>query len=283
LEAYDISAVADGHATVFIRWGMGPTNASITFPGWNIDDVQIWGVTLATTCTPTTPPGACCIAESAISEPTGMAANRYISLIPGNPGRNTALRVKLISMHHPDPPNVPPNMSPNFSSFEGEYRWAGPPGTYEDSQVNNTHFVAAHLQCSPYFADWGSMGQIYIYGAEVVPDSIYEFQAVVEVCGTVDESLYSSDLSMSTGRWGDVVQPYQAPSPAPLSQPNISDITAIVDKFKDRPSAIVKPRAQLQGNSVNPASAISISDVALCVDAFKGLVYSFSGPTSCGN
>ncbi|HVP12690.1 MAG TPA: hypothetical protein VMV94_16050, partial [Phycisphaerae bacterium] len=44
-QTYDISAVADSHATVYIRWGMGPTTAdSTTYPGWNIDDVQIWGI-----------------------------------------------------------------------------------------------------------------------------------------------------------------------------------------------------------------------------------------------
>jgi hypothetical protein len=43
-QVYDISAVADGQATVYIRWGMGSTNGSITYPGWNIDDVEIWGI-----------------------------------------------------------------------------------------------------------------------------------------------------------------------------------------------------------------------------------------------
>ena len=27
---------------VYLRWGMGPTNYSVTYPGWNIDDVEIW-------------------------------------------------------------------------------------------------------------------------------------------------------------------------------------------------------------------------------------------------
>jgi len=40
---YDISAVADGQSTVYIRWIMGPTDLSITYSGWNIDDVQIIG------------------------------------------------------------------------------------------------------------------------------------------------------------------------------------------------------------------------------------------------
>jgi hypothetical protein len=44
LQAYDISAVADQQSTVYIRWAMGTTNNSVTYCGWNIDDVEIWGV-----------------------------------------------------------------------------------------------------------------------------------------------------------------------------------------------------------------------------------------------
>ena len=39
----DISTVADNQPTVYLRWGMGPTDGSVTYPGWNIDDVEIWG------------------------------------------------------------------------------------------------------------------------------------------------------------------------------------------------------------------------------------------------
>jgi hypothetical protein len=41
---HDISQWADNQATVWIRWGMGPTDSSVTYPGWNIDDIEIWGV-----------------------------------------------------------------------------------------------------------------------------------------------------------------------------------------------------------------------------------------------
>ncbi len=40
----NIAAPADGHDTVYIRWGMGPTDHSVTYPGWNVDDVEIWGL-----------------------------------------------------------------------------------------------------------------------------------------------------------------------------------------------------------------------------------------------
>jgi hypothetical protein len=44
LQAYDISAVADGQPTVFLRWTMGSTDGSWHYCGWNIDDVEIWAV-----------------------------------------------------------------------------------------------------------------------------------------------------------------------------------------------------------------------------------------------
>ena len=40
---YDISSVADDQPTVYIRWTMGPTDGSVTYPGWNIDDVCLLG------------------------------------------------------------------------------------------------------------------------------------------------------------------------------------------------------------------------------------------------
>jgi C1A family cysteine protease len=37
----DISAVADSQATVYLRWMMTVDNATYTFGGWNIDDIQL--------------------------------------------------------------------------------------------------------------------------------------------------------------------------------------------------------------------------------------------------
>ena len=36
-------AVGDGQATLYFRWGLGPTDDSVVYPGWNIDDVQVTG------------------------------------------------------------------------------------------------------------------------------------------------------------------------------------------------------------------------------------------------
>ena len=42
-KTYSIAAVADNQPTVYIRWGMGSTDTSVTYPGWNIDDIEILG------------------------------------------------------------------------------------------------------------------------------------------------------------------------------------------------------------------------------------------------
>jgi hypothetical protein len=38
---YDISGVADGESSVYLRWTMGATDSSLRFTGWNLDDVEI--------------------------------------------------------------------------------------------------------------------------------------------------------------------------------------------------------------------------------------------------
>ena len=43
LESHDISAFADDEPQVYLYWVMGGTNGSVTYPGWNIDDVRVWG------------------------------------------------------------------------------------------------------------------------------------------------------------------------------------------------------------------------------------------------
>ncbi len=44
LQSYDISAVASNQPTVYIRWGYRVANGAYAYSGWNIDDIQIWGL-----------------------------------------------------------------------------------------------------------------------------------------------------------------------------------------------------------------------------------------------
>lgn len=60
LQTFDLAALADNQPAVKIRWGLGPTDGSLTYPGWNIDDIRITGIS----CTPP-PSGACCTPDGA--------------------------------------------------------------------------------------------------------------------------------------------------------------------------------------------------------------------------
>ena len=43
-QVYSLGAAADHQPTVYIRWVLGPTDVSVTYPDWNIDDVEIWAL-----------------------------------------------------------------------------------------------------------------------------------------------------------------------------------------------------------------------------------------------
>ncbi|MFH0983682.1 MAG: hypothetical protein V2A79_19380 [Planctomycetota bacterium] len=59
-QTYNIAAVADGASTLYVRWQMGPTNATTTYPGWNIDDIEVWGmVPFSRDCNGNTVPDEC--------------------------------------------------------------------------------------------------------------------------------------------------------------------------------------------------------------------------------
>lgn len=53
---YDISSIADRESAVYIRWVMGPTDEFVNASGWNIDDIEIWGVPSGPTPFPTLTP-----------------------------------------------------------------------------------------------------------------------------------------------------------------------------------------------------------------------------------
>ena len=41
--SYDLSRIADGAPALYVRWGLGPTDSSTAYGGWNIDDVLLEG------------------------------------------------------------------------------------------------------------------------------------------------------------------------------------------------------------------------------------------------
>lgn len=226
---------------------------------------------------------SCPTAAPPLAPVGGGPMNRYIALRPQNAGIDSALRVTLASLHHPDPPNVT-STPPDLSGLEGEIRWVGPPSTCTDSPNHGTSFKCAKLQCSPEFRDWSADlagATLYVTGSAVAPSSRYDVQAIADGCDVGDEADYSTALTISTARWGDVAAPFQEPSPAGLGQPNVIDIGSQVDKLKDIAAAIIKPHAQLQAADVDPAGNVTIIEVGFTVDAVKGFAYPYGIVQTC--
>lgn len=48
--SYDISAIADGQQFVYLRWTIGPTDSSVVYGGWNIDDISFSGFATQAPC-----------------------------------------------------------------------------------------------------------------------------------------------------------------------------------------------------------------------------------------
>lgn len=44
LQEFDISSVADGQSTVYVRWTHAVTSGAWVYSGWNVSNVEIWGV-----------------------------------------------------------------------------------------------------------------------------------------------------------------------------------------------------------------------------------------------
>lgn len=223
-------------------------------------------------------PDECCqVIVPPARDPGDPDKCRYIS-VPAAPPGLRAVRVRLVSLHHPNPP-YSGDVAQDFSSFEEEVRWLGPPVEYIESSSNPTIFKVSTLQCEPFYADWSTMGLVHVDGREIVPSSSYDVQWITDGCLESSESSYSAPLTILTTRWGDVEVAFNPPSPT--TQPDLTDIFALVNKFRGVPGAIIKARALLAGNIPNPASDLSFTQIADCVDAFRGRGFPYAGPASC--
>ena len=219
-------------------------------------------------------------------DPTGINKGRAISLVPpatvtAAGGGVSAIRVTLLSLHHVDPPYTGGASTP-FTLFEGQSLYVGPPVQYVESASSGTLFYASQLQCAPAYLDWSTVGLLHVMGEAVVPSSTYKVEILGASCAGRETSCsaLSAPLQVKTSRWGDVETPYNPPATDP--QPDTSDISALVNKFKSALGAPIKARALLAGGNargtMGPAEIspdMSFTHISLCVDAFKGLPYPY--------
>jgi hypothetical protein len=225
---------------------------------------------------PTNPP---------LADPSGLDKSRFISFAPGNGTAPTAIRVLLNSLHHVSPPYSTGPSTP-FTSFEGQERWVGPPSQFAESSATATPFFASVLQCAPHYRDWSTIPLLHVTGSGIVPSSTYQVENVAAACAGVEATApctaggirVSSRLEARTTRWGDVETPYNPPSTT--AQPDVSDIAAMVAKFRSAAGAPTKARvliAAMDGvGNIEMSSDLSFSHIAACVDAFRGGGYPYT-------
>jgi len=213
----------------------------------------------------------CAAAAPPTPEPSAVPKNRYLSIVPGNAGRQVALRVTLGSIA-------------GFPDAAGETRWVGPPATYpeEDSSDSTRTFTGAMLQCEPFFQDWGSVELLHVFGGDIVPHSVYDVAALSSECAASldDPAAYSAPLVVVTGVWGDVAPLFDGDDPG-APQPDFNDISSVVRKFLASPDAPIKASAQLQPDVVSPNHQVNFKDIADDVSAFVGDPYPYFGPCTC--
>ena len=139
-------------------------------------------------------------------------------------------------------------------------------------------FWAAPLQCDPYFTDWSVYGTVHICDEGIVPGGLYEIQVIDASCEPSEKAGYSEPLAVKTSKWGDLIKDCTTtPCGPPDGIVNITtDVTAVLDKFKNLPGAPAKSRGDLEPSE--PDLRINITDVTACLNAFKGFSYPFSGP-----
>ncbi|MBI1827390.1 MAG: PQQ-dependent sugar dehydrogenase [Planctomycetes bacterium] len=180
------------------------------------------------------------------------ATPRYLDVTPPVAGFPFALMVK-----------------PSCANSTAKY--VGAPDPNDIALLVDNPANAAYLRSN----QWGTT--VHVTGLDVVPSTIYEVMADY---GTPGSPALSGATETITRHPGDVVDPFNPPSPT--DQPDIRDVSAIVDGFKQVPTALPVYRLDLVGGASNgcvPQQVINISDIAAAVDAFKGLAYVC--PTPC--
>jgi hypothetical protein len=241
------------------------------------------------TCVALGVPSSCC------SGPGAGTCNktRFISFdIPANANLavETALRVKLSSLHHVSPPYTG-GPSPAFTVFEGMAVYVGPPITYISS-IEEPSWTASMTQCTPYYQNWSTVGRLHVHGSAIVPSSIYTVEHLSSACMGAEDTCtaFEPGVPINTTRWGDVETPYNPPSAT--VQPDLGDIGAMVNTYRGAQGAPIKARTLLAGSDAfgtitSLGVNLGFNHIAACVDAFRGVPYPYrmgkcaTGPGAC--
>ncbi len=267
--------------------------------------VSGWGgeagpYTLSITCSLCNPPPSPALERIPVGggQTADVTKLRAIAITAGDPGKRLAIRVTFVSL------------PPPFDVADGSSAWVGPPFLKCENSGDDSDPLSpgdcpnpssdpadvttpaaskyALLQCDPEYRDWSAEGVINIVDPFIVPGGVYEVDVIEEGCPLNDAGSYSLPLSVGTPMWGDLVgdctpRPNDGfCTPADASIDVTTDVTAVLNKFKNTGTAPLKARADVEPATVD--FLINIADVTRMLDAFRGNPYPFMpGPVPCPN
>ena len=158
--------------------------------------------------------------------------------------------------------------------------WVGPPSEVTESSglINSipdfTSFQAATLTCTPFYRDWSTLGELYVFHEGIVPDGAYRVEVVVQGCDQRRAQNFSEPLTVLNPRHGDIVTDLGARPPSlPSGSVDIVDALAVLGKFANAEGSIRKARADLEPGCLD--LKINVSDVLAALQGFTGVPYSF--------
>lgn len=193
--------------------------------------------------------------------PDAVSKNRYISfepgtLIAGGPG-SQAFRVTSLEV-----PNV--------------VKWVGPPDAKGVSLMT----------CQPFYKDWG-VTMVHVADRDIVPDSGYFVEGIVEGGDIDDPTLYSSPALILTTpeptpkKWADIVGTSDGVAwNGPNGFTNFDDVFAAVKAFEGGADP-APPVTWADIEPEVPNRVVNINDALLIILAFQGADYPFAAPTPC--
>lgn len=197
------------------------------------------------------------------ADPDGFAKNRYISFVIVSPD-SQAVRVRDLT-NFPTVKTWWVDIPKDVSELSGKAD-ATPPT-----------FQAATLGCAAVYTDW-DVGVVHVYYEGIVPGGEYDVQTILPEGDPLEPDDYSKPLTITNGIWGDAVGPFADGAwMAPDGRVDVTaDVVAILDKFKNAPTAPPKARTDLQ--PATPELLIGIVDVTRALDACSGAEYPWLPP-----
>ena len=291
-----LPTLANDQPTLYLRWIMGPTDSKWTYCGWNIDDIEIWGVTIGPDCNDNgiaddadvaegtsrdcnnnDIPDECdiaaglsadcdengypdeCTAEPplAASAPHDVTTNRYISFAPNNIDFRVAFQVEMTH-------------SAYFPASTDLLGWVGEP----EANSNISRILA-----EPVFRTWPEP-VIHLGDCQIVPVASYEIRATVDAVAFTDALPLRTITQPVPKMWGDCTGDFTGAAwTGPNGVVNIDDIMAAVQKFQQLSTA--PPLTYVDVDDEVPNGVLNMTDILQIVQGFKSEPYPFSDPADC--